>query len=291
MKESVNLFQNIKVDYDHIFKQIEQTDHDISLLKEYKKRKTAFPVYEGTEGVPDGTPELTRYGFVSLMCDKKFMNGFFVPRCRKLMKRNFSKPRLDAKKIHSLRASLIEFALLGSIEAQDLLDKINQEYGHDDAFISSIVMTRWPQMQNLDRFLSAQEGVGLCKNGTPTYNSALREIQGGCKRSHWISYIFPQICDDNSQGCNEYKCYGIKGQMEAVQYINHPVLRQRLIEMTKAVMNCGYSIYEIFSKFDVRIFKSCINLFASVSDIPIFDKIRTQYGWKYSNVFEKPCAN
>lgn len=283
MRESVKLMQNNLVDYDQIIRQLEQTDHDVGLLKEFKKRKSAFPVYEGTEGVPEGTPELTRYGFVSLMRDKKFMQGYFVPRYRKLMKRNFSKPRLDAKKAKLLRASMIEFALLGSIEAQDLLDKINQEYGRDDAYITDIVMTRWPQMQNLNRFLKAQEGIGYGKDGVPSYNNALSEIKDGCKRSHWISYIFPQICEDTSKGCNEYKCFGIKGQMEAVQYINHPLLRQRLIEMTKAVMNCGYSIYEIFSKFDVRIFKSCINLFASVSDIPIFDKVRTQYGWKYSS--------
>jgi len=282
MKESVNVIRENKVDYDNLFKQIEQSDHDINLLKAFKKRKSAFPVYEGTEGVPKGTPELTRYGFVSLISDKKYMNGFFIPSCRKLMKRSFSKPGLNAKKARMLRASMIEFALLGSIEAQDLLDKINQEYGHDDAFISNIVITRWPQMQNLNRFLSAQEGIGRDKDDIPTYSSALREIKDGCKRSHWISYIFPQICDDPVRGGDEYKCYGLKGQMEALQYINHPVLRSRLIEMSKAVMNCGYSIYEIFSKFDVRIFRSCINLFASISDIPIFDKIRTQYGWKYS---------
>lgn len=282
MKESVLLNQS-NVDYDSIFRQVEQSDHDISLLKSYKKRKASFPVYEGTEGVPKGTPELTRYGFVSLISDKKYMSGFFIPSCRKLMKRSFSRPGMNAKKVKHLRACMIEFALLGSIEAQDLLDKINQEYGHDDTFITNVVMTRWPQMQNLNRFLKAQDGIGQARNEVPSYSSALREIEGGCKRSHWISYIFPQMCDDSSKADGEYRDYGIKGHMEALQYINHPVLRSRLIEMSKAVMNCGYSIYEIFSKFDVRIFRSCINLFASISDIPIFDKIRTQYGWKYSS--------
>jgi uncharacterized protein (DUF1810 family) len=39
-------------------------------------------------------------------------------------------------------------------------------------------------MSALDRFLKAQAG---------SYETALREIRSGRKRSHWIWYIFPQI--------------------------------------------------------------------------------------------------
>ena len=39
-------------------------------------------------------------------------------------------------------------------------------------------------MYDLNRFLTAQ---------SRDYAAALREIQNGRKRSHWIWYIFPQV--------------------------------------------------------------------------------------------------
>ena len=45
---------------------------------------------------------------------------------------------------------------------------------------------------NLNRFLGAQESF---------YANALKEIKQGCKQSHWIWFIFPQM---RGLGCNEY---------------------------------------------------------------------------------------
>lgn len=41
-------------------------------------------------------------------------------------------------------------------------------------------------MYDLNRFLTAQRR---------DYAAALREIQNGRKRSHWIWYIFPQVAE------------------------------------------------------------------------------------------------
>lgn len=41
-------------------------------------------------------------------------------------------------------------------------------------------------MNELERFIKAQEN---------TYEIALKEIKNGCKESHWIWYIFPQLKD------------------------------------------------------------------------------------------------
>ena len=75
------------------------------------------------------------------------------------------------------------------------------------------------------------------------------------------------------------KYYGINGRDEASQYINHPVLRDRLVEITEAVYNNENSVYEIFGNDAIKV-RSCMLLFASVCDIPIFKKMIYKYGWK-----------
>ena len=75
------------------------------------------------------------------------------------------------------------------------------------------------------------------------------------------------------------KFYGINGRDEATQYINHPVLRDRLVEITEAVYNSDKTVYEIFGNDAIKV-RSCMLLFASVSDIPIFKKMIHKYSWK-----------
>lgn len=283
MKESVDVMEP-KVSYERLYRQFKTTEHDGRLLDEFLRSGKVFPVIEGTEGVPAGTPELTRYGFLALMMNDEFLSERFLPCVREMSARGTLLNLDDDAHVRALRASLIEFALLGSLEAQRLLEKVDHQYGPDDDFVSLVVMTRWPQVQNLNRFLTAQEGIGHDCSTVPSYTQALREIKSGCKRSNWICYIFPQMCGNTCRRSCNYRYYGIRGRMEALHYINHPVLRHRLIEITRAVMNCGYSVFEIFSEQDVRVFRSCINLFASVSDIPIFEKVRAEYGWKYCSV-------
>ena len=74
------------------------------------------------------------------------------------------------------------------------------------------------------------------------------------------------------------KYYGLSRD-EAIKYINHPLLRDRLVEITEAVYNNEKSVYEIFGNDAVKV-RSCMLLFASVSDIPIFKKMLEKYGWK-----------
>jgi len=78
---------------------------------------------------------------------------------------------------------------------------------------------------SLERFLQAQEG---------DYAAALAEIRAGRKRSHWIWYIFPQLKGLGRSMTAEY--YGIRDLAEAREYLAHPVLRQRLIEISEALL-------------------------------------------------------
>lgn len=121
--------------------------------------------------------------------------------------------------------------------------------------------------KGLDRFVEAQDKFN-------TYQRALEEIKAGKKKTHWIWYIFPQ-----SYGLGKSynsKFYGIQNREEAENYINHPVLRERLIEVTEVVYNSNKTIYEIFGVDAIKV-RSCMKLFASVSDIPIFKKMVKKY--------------
>lgn len=58
-------------------------------------------------------------------------------------------------------------------------------------------------------------------------------MQTGCKRGHWIWYVFPQLRGLGSSWNSEF--YGLNGCNEAVAYLRHPLLRKRLVEITAAV--------------------------------------------------------
>ena len=78
---------------------------------------------------------------------------------------------------------------------------------------------------DLNRFLQAQER---------TYETALAEIRAGRKRSHWIWYIFPQI---RGLGFSTMaQKYAIRDLEEAKAYMEEPVLRRRLLEISSALL-------------------------------------------------------
>ena len=131
------------------------------------------------------------------------------------------------------------------------------------------------KQRNLLRFVHAQDFGGIYDN-TSTYSQALEEIKKGYKKSHWIWYVFPQM---KGLGKSEIsKFYGINGREEAYEYIANPILKERLIEVTKVLLNSKYSVYEIFGNDTIKV-RACMLLFASVSDIPEFKQLIQKYKW------------
>ena len=129
---------------------------------------------------------------------------------------------------------------------------------------------------NLERFLIAQDRK--TSFGTTVYEQSLIEIQQGNLKIHcWIRYIFPQMLGLGTSKVTNF--YGINGREEAKAYIEHPILRERLINLTQAVMDSDNTIYEILG-IDAMRFRSCMLLFASVSDEPIFKKAIAHYNGK-----------
>lgn len=80
-------------------------------------------------------------------------------------------------------------------------------------------------MADLSRFHTAQQY---------DYETALAEIKRGRKTSHWIWYVFPQITGLGRSSMAEY--YAIKDLNEAIEYYDDPVLRERLVEISSALL-------------------------------------------------------
>ena len=131
------------------------------------------------------------------------------------------------------------------------------------------------RQRNLQRFVHAQDSGGIY-DGTGTYAQALEEVRAGHKRGHWIWYVFPQM---KGLGKSEIsKFYGIDDREEAKAYIQHPILRERLVKICEVVLNSEKSVYDIFGSDTIKV-RSCVLLFASVCDIPVFKHIKSKYRW------------
>lgn len=282
------------IDKEFVYNKFPKSVHDEELLEDYKKiisstgvlkddgvslnqRLLLFPVFENTIGNNMGLPELTRFGFMALSIDRSYMDDFYIKTCKELM--GDALDNIDSNMLRLLRSSLIEFALLGCIEAQQLMSAMNSRYGEDNDYIEAIVNERCP---NLKRFLNAHDGAGRGVNDgdeVSSYAQALKEVKAGAKMTHWIWYIFPQMAGIKGTHSRPALFYGINGRLEAYQYINHPTLRKHLVEICEAMLNNKYTVYEIFSNDAIKV-RSCILLFASVSDEPIFKKVLAKYGWR-----------
>ena len=117
---------------------------------------------------------------------------------------------------------------------------------------------------SLKRFLDAQE---------KDYAVALSEIKNGRKKSHWIWYIFPQIQGLGFSETSRY--YAIKDLEEAESYFNHPVLGERLVQISNALLDLpGNDAHKIFGSPDDLKLKSSMTLFASIENTnPVFSKV------------------
>lgn len=105
---------------------------------------------------------------------------------------------------------------------------------------------------NLDRFIYAQE---------TTYGNALSEIRNGKKSSHWMWYIFPQV--EGIGKSDVSRRYAIFSLEEAKAYLQHPLLGNRLREISSAVLSLeGKSAVDIFDRTDARKLKACMTLFS-----------------------------
>ena len=109
---------------------------------------------------------------------------------------------------------------------------------------------------NLQRFITAQE---------TTWQDALIEIQQGRKRGHWMWFIFPQIHGLGFSSTSIF--YAIKNKREAEDFLNHPVLGSRLIQISKELLNMETNdAPKIFGSPDDQKLRSSMTLFSSLDN-------------------------
>ena len=116
-------------------------------------------------------------------------------------------------------------------------------------------------MYDLDRFLTAQRR---------DYAAALREIQNGRKRSHWIWYIFPQVAGLGMSSTSQY--YAISGLDEARAYLREPTLRAHLLEIDESDPTAVFGFPD-----DLKL-RSSMTLFAAAApDEPVFSAVLDKF--------------
>lgn len=120
---------------------------------------------------------------------------------------------------------------------------------------------------SLERFVKAQEG---------SYEIALNEIKHGRKRSHWMWYIFPQIKGLGYSSTAQY--YAIQDKKEAENYLKHPILSKRLIEISEELLKLdSNNASEVFGYPDDMKLKSSMTLFHCVSGNKLFQKVLEKF--------------
>ncbi len=124
-------------------------------------------------------------------------------------------------------------------------------------------------MYDLTKFLDAQEH---------DYKIALAEIKRGHKSSHWIWYIFPQLKALGRSGTAKF--YGIENLDEAKEYLANESLRERLLEISGALLELKNNDIEYImgSSIDKKKLQSSMTLFhLAEPNCEIFKQVIDKY--------------
>jgi uncharacterized protein (DUF1810 family) len=122
---------------------------------------------------------------------------------------------------------------------------------------------------NLERFLAAQSGA---------HDTAVAELRDGCKQSHWMWFVFPQLAGLGHSARAQH--YGVTGLDEARAYLAHPLLGARLQECAAVLegLDPSLSASSIFGYPDDLKLRSCLTLFARAAGPgSIFERLLDKY--------------
>ena len=121
---------------------------------------------------------------------------------------------------------------------------------------------------DIERFARAQDDGA--------YERALAEIRAGRKRSHWIWFVYPQARGLGRSLMAER--YGIASRAELDAYVNHPLLRARLIEISHALLALpGSDPVAVLGNTDALKVRSSMTLFELTGADPVFGKVLDKY--------------
>lgn len=120
----------------------------------------------------------------------------------------------------------------------------------------------------LSRFIRAQKYF---------HGQALSEIRRGRKESHWMWFIFPQIDGLGESTMTEY--FAIKSRKEAEEYLKHPVLGERLLEISEMLLELETDdAGEVMGYPDNLKLQSSMTLFREVApDKEVFQRVLDKF--------------
>lgn len=109
------------------------------------------------------------------------------------------------------------------------------------------------------------------------YPNALSEIKNGRKQSHWMWYIFPQIAGLGTTEISNY--YSIQDLDEAKAYMEEPLLRSHLLEISEALLTLETNdANRIFGFPDDMKLKSSMTLFSEACpQVDTFQKVLDKF--------------
>jgi uncharacterized protein (DUF1810 family) len=98
----------------------------------------------------------------------------------------------------------------------------------------------------------------------PVYGQVIEELTAGCKRTHWMWFIFPQLRGLGYSAMAQR--YAIRDLDQATRYLADPILGSRLRHDVRLMMgHKGKSALEILGSPDDLKFRSCLTLFGRVA--------------------------
>ncbi len=123
-------------------------------------------------------------------------------------------------------------------------------------------------MDSLQRFVDAQAGV---------VDDVCAELRAGCKQSHWMWFIFPQLRGLGHSAMAQH--YGIASRAEALAYWRHPLLGPRLKHCMQLLLaHEGLSAQDMLGAIDALKLRSCATLFAAVApEEPVFSQVLARF--------------
>jgi len=122
----------------------------------------------------------------------------------------------------------------------------------------------------LRRFVDAQDGGRA-------FATAVLELRGGRKRSHWMWFIFPQIAGLGLSPTAQH--FAISGVPEARAYLAHPVLGPRLVQCARILTELpGTDAVTVLGSVDAQKLRSSMTLFAAAYPAEgVFQDVLDQY--------------
>ena len=121
---------------------------------------------------------------------------------------------------------------------------------------------------DLQRFVAAQD---------PLYAAVLAELRAGCKRTHWMWFVFPQhVALGHSAMAARY---GLACKAEAAAYWEHAVLGARLDECCRLLLAVQQrTAHQIFASPDDLKLRSSMTLYAAaLPREPVFQQVLQRY--------------